>query len=117
MGEAAFKKVVAKVKDFGLLLEEQRRSHVDNLVEMSKEMTEREKEIGQLKETVERYKKLNERRSVELDKKLIRWRARTEFATHQDYISYVTNMLDKWDQRFGRVFVYVSNPKGKSAAF
>merc|ERR1719464_538223 len=117
MMENACKKVISKVKEFSSQLEEQKVSHEEAIVAMSKMMAEKDKEIQDLRATVERYKKLADRRSNEVDKKLIRWRSRQEFKSHQEYISYVTNMLDKWDQRFGRIFVYVSDPKGKSAAF
>jgi len=115
--EHACKKVISKVKEFAIKLDEQKASHEEAIVAMSKMLAEKDKQIEDLKGVVERHKKLADRRSNEIDKKLIRWRSRAEFKSHQDYISYVTNMLDKWDQRFGRIFVYVSNPKGKSAQF
>merc|ERR1719495_2784594 len=91
------------------------------IAKMTEMQVEREQSMNQtleeLKAEVEKYRKLSERRYTDIDKKLIRWRARTEFPSHQDYISYVLSMLDKWDARFGRVFVTVVNPKGKSAKF
>merc|ERR1719510_1322303 len=87
------------------------------MFEMSKVLAARDDELKETKEQLERYKKLSDKKLLEIDKKLIRWRAKAEFPSQQEYYSYVKTMLDKWDNRFGRVFVYVSAPKGKTASF
>jgi len=83
---------------------------------LTKAIEGKEDELLELKSQLAQFKRQDNKRAIEVDKKLIRWKTRSEFKDHpKSYTKYVTNMLDTWDQRYGRVLVYVSVAKGKTA--
>merc|ERR1719397_1311422 len=75
----------------------------------------KEDELSELQAQLAQFKRQDNKRAIEVDKKLIRWKTRPEFKDRQSYIKYVTSMLDTWDQRYGRVLVCVTAPRGKTA--
>lgn len=114
--EHIVKKLVNKVKEHQSILDAQKQESEKIVMELSKVLTDRQQEVLRLRAELGRLKRLRTKRAAEVDKKLVRWKQRMEFSTHHDYISYVTSMLDKWDQRQGRLYVFVAAPKGKAAA-
>jgi len=114
--EQIVKKLYNKVKEHESMLDKQKEKSEKVVMELSKTLTDREQDVIKLRAELEQVKRLRIKRAADVDKKLVRWKQRMEFSSHHDYISYVTSMLDKWDQRYGRVYVYVYVPKGKAAS-
>jgi len=113
--EQIVKKLYNKVKEHQSILDAQKLESEKVVMELSKVLTDRQQKVLKLRAELEQLKRLRTKRAADVDKKLVRWKQRREFSTQHDYISYVTTMLDKWDQRQGRVYVFVKEPKGKAA--
>jgi len=113
--EEYVKKIYTKVKENQTRLEEQKVESVARFRKLTQAIEGKEDELSELKSQLAQFKRQDNKRAIQVDKKLIRWKQLQEFKDHKSYIKYVTNMLDTWDQRYGRVLVYVSVPKGKTA--
>lgn len=113
--EEVVKKIYAKVKEHQKKLEEQKAESETMFRKLNQAIEGKEDELSELQAQLAQFKRQDNKRAIEVDKKLIRWKTRTEFKDTQSYIKYVTNMLDTWDQRYGRVLVCVSVPRGKTA--
>jgi len=113
--EEVVKKIYGKVKEHQKKLEENKTESDKVFQKLYAAIEGKEDELSGLKSQLAHFKRQDNKRAIEVDKKLIRWKQLEEFKSHQGYIKYVTNMLDTWDQRYGRVLVYVSVAKGKAA--
>lgn len=113
--EEVVKKIIAKVKEHQKKLEEQKAESETMFRKLNQAIEGKEDELSELQAQLAQFKRQDNKRAIEVDKKLIRWKTRAEFKDRQSYTKYVNNMLDTWDQRYGRVLVCVSVPRGKTA--